>query len=264
MTPKLKTSLLALTTAMALSTAHLIAAPLLDWQFNDANGTGLTTLAQSGTFGSGFATAVAGMTTNGAGGLLIKNNGTTAPQSWLDGTINLTSGLYQMDALISSYDLTNLTGGSATTAGSGLYIGFINSDNGIDVTADFNLTANATNVFLQGRTAPSGTLAQQGSVTLAKTGTALAVRLLVDFDTNNAELLYSAGNTGTYTSVFIASMGTRDGVDFRLRQSANITGGSDNIVLDSITVTAIPEPGTLALVGLSGVAILMGLRRRRG
>jgi hypothetical protein len=32
---------------------------------------------------------------------------------------------------------------------------------------------------------------------------------------------------------------------------------------DDLTVTAIPEPGTLALLGLAGLAALLGLRRRR-
>lgn len=243
----------------ALSTVE---AALLDWQFNDANGTGLTALTQSGTFADGFETNITGITANGSGGLVINNNGTSTANSWLDGTIGLTSGIYQVDALISSYDLTNLTGGAVNGTGSGLYMGFTSGDGSTTVTADFNLTGNGTNVFLQGRTAP-GSLAQQGSATLGLTGTDLAIRLTVDFDTANAQLLYSAGNTGIYTSVFTAGIGTRVGTDFRLRQSADLSASTDNIVLDSLTVTAIPEPGTFALIALTGIALGIGYRRKR-
>ncbi len=47
-----------------------------------------------------------------------------------------------------------------------------------------------------------------------------------------------------------------------LTNVADATAGTDNY-LSSSTVTAVPEPGTVALVGLGLGAVLLGLRRRK-
>ncbi|MCC5849081.1 MAG: PEP-CTERM sorting domain-containing protein [Verrucomicrobia bacterium] len=55
-----------------------------------------------------------------------------------------------------------------------------------------------------------------------------------------------------------------DTVYFRI-QGAGSTGtdADANFYIDNVTITAIPEPSTLVLLGIVGVAGLIGLRRRR-
>jgi hypothetical protein len=52
------------------------------------------------------------------------------------------------------------------------------------------------------------------------------------------------------------------GIHFAARNEGN--GQQIGISLDQISVTVIPEPGTLILFALAGVAILVGLHRRKG
>jgi hypothetical protein len=41
------------------------------------------------------------------------------------------------------------------------------------------------------------------------------------------------------------------------------TGGNQNLIFDTPTVSAVPEPSTLALAALSGAVLLFGFRRRK-
>jgi hypothetical protein len=95
------------------------------------------------------------------------------------------------------------------------------------------------------------------------------------------EVTYRIGTVGTFTSLGTtavpnniannyglftfnlpspASLSSSDVVEFRLRGYADATGNS--IRLDNVSITAIPEPGVLALV-CGAVGILAILRKQR-
>ncbi|MFN3165531.1 MAG: PEP-CTERM sorting domain-containing protein [Phycisphaeraceae bacterium] len=65
---------------------------------------------------------------------------------------------------------------------------------------------------------------------------------------SNAFTTFSTGNVGPGSQVVLTLSGATD-------------GGSEAVALDNITVTSIPEPTSLALLGLGGLLVA---RRRRG
>jgi hypothetical protein len=69
-----------------------------------------------------------------------------------------------------------------------------------------------------------------------------------------------------FRSVTLSDLNIQDGEFYYLQWQTDDVGGSgarDSLGLNNFTITAIPEPGTLVLVGLTGIAALVTLRRKR-
>jgi hypothetical protein len=257
MTPKLKTSLLALTTAMALSTAH--AQIVQQWLFND--GTNLTTTSNSIVGGKSWASNPVGYSVSG--GLLSITSNTLASAGAESFTatpaLGYTSSIYQID--------TRLSWNIVTNADDQLFhIGFMNNnttETTTDISVEYRTATGLVNVYSRAFPTSATVVHTQmySGYELSESG--IDLRLIVNFDTNTREILRHDGSG--YVSIGSAAISSaRDGNYMRIRAAGVWNGTGEFMRVDNITVTAIPEPGTLALVGLSGVAILMGLRRRRG
>jgi hypothetical protein len=69
--------------------------------------------------------------------------------------------------------------------------------------------------------------------------------------------------TDTFTKYSSSTFSpTGNTLDLRIRMSG-VNGPDENIAFDDISITAIPEPSTFALVGITGLAAAIALRRRR-
>ncbi len=97
--------------------------------------------------------------------------------------------------------------------------------------------------------------------------------LMISKDTSSVTLTYPFASLGLSPGssfnfdVYTSGGGGGDGaVDALANPSQSIADWGDpydSVLQDTYTITVIPEPGTLALVGLGGLALVAGLRRRR-
>ena len=81
--------------------------------------------------------------------------------------------------------------------------------------------------------------------------------LLIEANTTTNLMSISLNGSSIASDVAVTTSGI-DPTGFRV-YSVN----GSNVELDNISITAIPEPGTLALVALTGVAAIVTLRRKR-
>lgn len=253
-----KSTILALTAALSVSSAH--PQVVYHWNFNDGNATGLSSLSVTGTGTGNFSTSITGVTTDGTGQLAI-NNAAGNNNAWLSITdlgFNSVGSVYRVETKINDWNFT----GNTTDAG--VFIGFMSGDNSIAVASDFNITASATNMLLRSRI--GGTIFTNGA-SFDLSGSDLWVRMDVAYnaaDNKTTTLAYSTNGTNWTTAITnqVFADQNRNMIDFRFRSSADMSGANE-VTLDYLTVSIIPESGTLALLGLSGLALVLGLRRRR-
>lgn len=248
-----------------LTTSVASATVLFQWDFNDNASTALTATSQSVSPNTSFATTITGVTTDGSGNLNVNNaagsNNSFLGSSGVATALNFTTGTYALDVKISSWQFTTNLAGSLGGTGAGLYIGFLD-DNASTVTTDLNITSNGSNMLVQSRaqTVNSNTSASN----FALSGSNLLIRLLVDADANTSSLLYSTNNGVSFTSITSAvSYGAREANYFRFRSSANWSGATDGLLIDSITITSIPEPSSAAMLAGGLVLGMVAMRRRR-
>jgi len=81
--------------------------------------------------------------------------------------------------------------------------------------------------------------------------------LLVQANTTTNLMTVSLDGTAIASNVPVTTSGI-DPTGFRV-YSVN----GSNVEIDNISITAIPEPGTIVMVGILGLAALIGLRRRK-
>lgn len=206
---------------------------LHSWQMNESAGTGLTALTNTGTdagAGGSFDSNISGVSTDGSGNIVANN--ATAGNSWLTTTnLNYTSGQYYLEARLSEWNMPTDNGVS------GLYLGLLGSNNSTNISADVNFTSNGSNMLLQSRL---GDTVYSGMTTFPISGSDLTVRLYVDVDANTASMEYDSGSTGNFTTAATESLNNSPIVDFRFRQSANLSG-ADTIKIDYITINKVVE-----------------------
>lgn len=266
---------IAIAAALTLGAASAAQAQTIlhNWQFNETVGTAITGTVNTGTQAAsggawnganGNIATTPGVQTNGSGALVFTNAAANS-NVWLSTTdLNYdlaggNPGIYQVEARISAWNLDSLAADAT-----GLYIGFVSSNNGTAVAADFNITRTAGgNTQLGARI--GGTTVTVGQTFTGLTGSDLLIRLIIDATTatKTVTLQYNLAGDGWNTAIAAMNFGdqSRDLMDFRVRQSGNLTGG--NITLDYLTITQVPEPSSAAALAGLGALGLVCLRRRR-
>jgi hypothetical protein len=160
---------------------------------------------------------------------------------------NFRTGSHVKDNIVIGFDSFNvevfrLVLSAVNTTGEGYRIG---TSDGTTTTWDLTTTVgtDADNDLPAFQTVPSGTI----SMVFSSTGYILSLDGANDYTTS--EITFSAGIDLAY-------------LEFR-GQSADSNATAGGMLLDNISVAAIPEPGTYALLaGLTGLVFVM-LRRRR-
>jgi len=229
---------------------------VVDYQFNDANGTGLSSVFNAGTDSGAFANAT-GATTDGAGVLNVSSGDGISQYYDLDSPIM--SGMVTAAWTVASFDFSG-TSLDKTDSSFGIRLG-----NGS--TQRLGLRYNSANDEVTIQQAMSqynrgDTLVGAGFVA---TNTAINLRILVDLDATKIYSQWQWEGDASWTTV--AAIATKDyltngvagvSMDFE----ADDWGASDFLNADSFTLTAsIPEPATLGLIVASAGGLLV-IRRR--
>ncbi len=142
------------------------------------------------------------------------------------------------------------TGGGAVTVESGGILGGSGS-----ISGNVTFQAGAGLVF-----DPLTTLDMTGTVTMDST---FGVSSLVD--SRGGAIDWSTIGIGSYTLIGSTTSDFSGITNFGSANAADVGGGKSAYFENgSLQLIVIPEPSTLALFGLAGVAVVMGLRRRRG
>ncbi len=251
--------------ALALATALVLpvlasAQVLHTWNFNDTAGTGLN--ASASTSSISFNLGITGVATNGTGGLVIAYNSASSTRSFAD-VPDVGAGILQLDVLVAGWDLSGVT--AEPDFGPLVEFGFANvtgSSNGTTRTALIQFAADASGAEIVGVAGGTGSTNTATGIAFGKTqATPVTFRLVANFDADTYTISTSADNYSTVTGGTLAA---DRGANFVLiRTLDNFTEGGGGFTVDSITVSAIPEPATAAaLFGVAALA-LVGARRRR-
>ncbi len=262
----MKTTRSSLRSALALATAFtlpaLASAQVLQvWQFNDGAGTALNASASSG--GILFNNAIPGVTTNGSGGLSFAYNSTSSARTFAD-IPDVSTDILQLDVLVASWDFSGVT--AAPGAGPLVEFGFapaIGTSNGVTRTALIQFAADNVEADIIGVAAGSGFSNTPGGLNVfgKVQATPITFRLVANFITDTYTVSSSANNFSTPAT---GNLDPTRGANFiQIRALDNFTAGGSSFIVDSVTLTAIPEPATYT--ALAGVAILgfVVARRRR-
>lgn len=256
-----------LPSALALATAFMLPAfasaqVLQVWNFNDTAGTGLNASASTG--GIQFNNAIAGVATNGTGGLSFAYTSTSSSRSFAD-IPDVSTGILQLDILVASWDFSGIT--ALPTFGPLVEFGFapvIGTTNTATRTALIQFTADNVEVGMVGVAAGTGSTgtALSGNLFGDIQATPVTLRLVANFDTDTYTVSNSANGFSTPASGILAA--DRGANFIMIRALDNFTTGGSSFVVDSITLTAIPEPASAtALAGLAILGLVATRRRRR-
>ena len=252
--------------ALALATALVLpvlasAQVLHTWNFNDTAGTALS--ASAGTGGILFNTAISGVATDGSGGLAIAYTSTSSTRSFAD-IPDVGAGILQLDVLVAGWDLSGVT--AEPDFGPLVEFGFANvtgSSNGTTRTALIQFAADASGAEIVGVAGGTGSTNTATGIVFGKTQAApVTFRLVANFDADTYAISSSADNYSTVTGGTLAA---DRGANFILiRTLDNFAEGGGSFTVDSITVSAVPEPASAAaLVGVAALALTAARRRRR-
>ena len=274
----IKTFALALIAAFSLAASPLMADVILEnWQFDDANGTQLNSVANTGTQNTSF----------NFGGPRTQNGdlniGDPTFFKWDAGSGNtfrtaqfasaLTSGQHVFEYNIADWNL----GGTDSTGVTNNGIRFNIGSAGAEAQLRFEVSQNVLDI--RGRSTGSGTVSgtaaqyQFGGNDVVTANSALTLQLNTDLDTGDWSARARIDNTGVWTDL------TTDGTGmFSIdRLQLVIQGGTSGweyggvggtsteyVKVGYATLTqlsAIPEPTSFALFGLASMGLLV--RRRR-
>ena len=253
MTAKLGMSFLAASAIAGTASASLI----MDYQFNDSDGTTLNLATNAGSEVSNFPGATSQITVQ-SGALRVTQGASGTDNVFRNSSIagNRTTGIVTMDF---KYLTANLSGGDA----SGANVGFGLRDEGGTGTDLFvvRLQKQSNTLRLQHRVNATNTdIVDFGSTTLADT---LTVQVVANLDTDTFTVSYALGAALPTVSGPYAFASAGLDFDFgRFVANTNTAdwGSTDVVTVDYMTIDyAVPEPTSLSALGLAA----LGLGRRR-
>lgn len=240
------------------------ATPLEWWDMNDASGTILKNLANSGTYGSPFAGGLAALgTTDGSGHFVVAGNGGKTTQkapkagSTYADSVNpvyaspLTTGSYSLDVNFASWNWNTASEGD-------LWKFKAQDSSGVDIAGiELGIVGGAGRIRMWTMGA-SNTYYRSYAVDLVST-TGAAAQVFFDFD----------ANTVSYVLNGVTQFSAADFVGSNLGLMVYTTAGdgvndwvtaASNIKIDSMGINVIPEPATVGMLGL-GALVAMLVRR---
>lgn len=263
---KIGISVLAATLLVSGSYANIV---MEDWQFDDANGTQLSAVANGGTVASSWnfgSYATQNGNLNIGATPFYKSATGAAPflsqQTFRTADIpDLTTGEYLFEVVIAGWDLGGLDGNNAT--GNGIKFNIGGAQVAFEVSQD---TAD-----IRARTSGAGgswAQDQLGGFDLIN-DTSVTIQLQANLDTGawSSQVDYGTGfvdlttDGSTMTSIQNIQMviDASNGSGWEWNAAGGAAG--EYVTLDSVTLAQIPEPATMGLFGIFGGALLF-LRRQ--
>ncbi len=264
---------LAATLLVAGSYADVV---MQDWQFNDANGTALNSVANTGTIGTSW--NFGGPKTQ-AGSL---NIGDTTFYKWNPGSSTTfrtasfaqqTTGQYVFEFVIADWDMAGTDG--IGTVNNGIKFNFGSVANG-SAQLEFEVAQTPGNdIRVRSQNSNNGNLSgtdaqnQLGGLNLTNSAS-VTVQLLTDLDTGAWSTRVDAGSDGSFVDLVTdgAGMTSIDRIQLVVDASngtweyGNVGGtATEFIKIDSVTMSQIPEPATLGLIAAFGGGLLF-IRQR--
>ena len=252
MKKRLATLLLA---SVGLATAGS-AEVLVDYQFNDVDGTLFENAAYTGTQVGGDRDGNdEWIVTNGAL-RIVKTAGIAKPEGTL--ASSYTSGIVTTKVTVASYDLSGGTQNNMDST-----FGVRNVADKDNVAVGFRFTTDGTGEVAARSGAP-GSSGNSGDLGTSSS-TPLYLLTVLDLDTGVATGSYMFEGDADWTLIKSGTSSFTNGFDtLSWIVESHQYGDDDYINIDSVTTTytAIPEPATLGMIGMIGVGILF-IRRRR-
>lgn len=259
--------------ALTTLTAGMVLAQQLEyWNFDDANGTDLNDLSNSGSLGSNWnfntttgAIGGGGHLTNGSGQWVMAGDaGAGGFTRKLPDGLNedaglnneyaspISTGIYTLDVTFDSWDVTNASVGDSWKLG-------INDQNSSSTTIAqiiFEKDSVSTTRLRWASTTVGGARFRNVGFGLTESS---EQKLTVEFDFDNSTLRYLLNDVEQHS--FTDFNGAQIG------QLLYVTNGvwndaTSSVTLESMGVTAIPEPGTLAMTGIAFLALAGACLRR--
>ncbi len=252
------------TLALGLATHGARAQTVVDsFQFDEASGTGLTSVTNSAPGGIGFDSDITGVATDGIGSLTIGgvDFGTGGIRSYalVNGGSDITSGFVTLDVTVSSWDF----GTSSPRLGFTL----INDDPAAVIIAGFQFDVGSADVGVGSFSDTGFDNSSADDLILGLTlSSPIVFRLTVNLDAKTYGLEFDDGSgfTAIGSVLSIDDPAFEDNLLIREIQLATRFDGTGGFVdIDSITLTTapVPEPGTVALC-LLGLLAFFVMRRR--
>ncbi len=247
----------------ALSIGSVTAQVVTAFEFNEVAGTGLTGLINSGTGGGSFDADNAAAQTNGSGGLVIggvDQLDATRRYAFVDGG-DITSGVIQLDLTVTSWNFADVEFSPQ------FQFNVINDDPAAIGIAGIIFDVGDTDVFVNSISDTGTENPSSADVAFSKVlSSPILFRLTINLDALTYGLQYDDG-TGFQTVGVTQALDGFDPADnilareFQLVTRDDSTGSS--FVVDSLTLTVVPEPSTMALFLLALVGGVVALRGRR-
>lgn len=257
----------------ALSVAASATAQNLEfWNFDDAAGTDLNDLSNSGSLGSAWnfnttagAVGGAGHVTNGAGLWVIDGGTSTFTRKLPDGANEdagpnnkyaspITTGAYRLEVNFASWDVTDFAVGDSWR------LAVNDADSGSNTLAQVIFEKDsATTVRLRAATYLDDTSGAYRNFSYGITETGpISLALDFDFDNNTVSYILNGSETHSFTNfggIQIAQL------SYVTAGTWGNTGGS--ISIDSMGLSAIPEPSSFALLAGALALCSVMIRRRK-